>query len=98
MNLRRFFSRRRSPTSPEDWQAGDLAECIVGSVGWRNSHAEQVTGPCHGQLLKVFRIGVFYDPRPRRGKVLCLGFAGWPNDFAQLLSDAADSFFESEDE
>lgn len=43
--------------TPDDWQAGDLAECIHGGF-WFNGAECHARGPENGQVLRVERVSI----------------------------------------
>lgn len=71
------FSRPND--SAEDWQAGDIAECIS-SGRWilGSNNAKPAAGPKHRQRLKVKRVIIDYHPLV--GRVQWLRFEGFGSD------------------
>lgn len=62
---------------PENWQAGDWAECIHGGRWYLHPHGTAHAGPRHGRIGRVVAVHTFMA----NGKpVVGLSFASWPGD------------------
>lgn len=60
-----FFRRRdpsQGPVPAEDWQPGDLAECLHAGPWFRSGIIPNLNGPALGEIRMVKRVRIAIDP------------------------------------